>query len=417
MLRWTNFLQGNILLRVTGAFPERFLNLCAQERIQFWAVQWPDGQTLLLRAVRRQEGKLNRLAQRAQCRMEVVERAGLPTLLWQVRRRYALLLGLALSLCAVGVLSQFILTVEVEGNESVSAQEILSVMKALGVRPGAYAPEIEENIVCAQALLELPELSWISVNIHGVRAQVEVREKSAKPEIEDTSTPANVVADASGIITRMEVLSGQAMFQVGDTVVEGEVLVSGVIELEGPVYREIDLGTLTVHAAATVYARTWRTLTAQAPLESGEKGYTGRSVSRWSLNFFSLRLQFYKNSGISYDMYDKIKETHSLTLGVGLPLSITRETLREYTVQAADADADAASTQLRQELEQRLEQILADREGEILETSFSETRQNGLLTVTLTAQCSEKIGVTQTFEGQLGHSLDRESREDGEQAH
>ncbi|MCC8120530.1 MAG: sporulation protein YqfD, partial [Oscillospiraceae bacterium] len=223
MLRWTNFLQGNILLKVTGAFPERFLNLCAQERIQFWAVQWPDGQTLLLRAVRRQEGKLNRLAQRAQCRMEVVERAGLPTLLWQVRRRYALLLGLALSLCAVGVLSQFILTVEVEGNESVSAQEILSVMKALGVRPGAYAPEIEENIVCAQALLELPELSWISVNIHGVRAQVEVREKRAKPEIEDTTTPANVVADASGIITRMEVLSGQAMFQVGDTVVEGEV--------------------------------------------------------------------------------------------------------------------------------------------------------------------------------------------------
>ncbi|MCD8330943.1 MAG: sporulation protein YqfD [Oscillospiraceae bacterium] len=156
-------------------------------------------------------------------------------------------------------------------------------------------------------------------------------------------------------------------------------------------------------------------MTAQAPLQSGEKGYTGRSVSRWSLNFFSLRLQFYKNSGISYDMYDKIKETHPLTLGVGLPLSVTRETLREYTAQAADVDADAACAQLQQGLERRLEQILADREGEILETSFSETRQDGLLTVTLTAQCSERIGVTQTFEGQLGHSLDQESREDGGQ--
>lgn len=410
MLKWTNFLQGNILLEVTGAFPERFLNLCAQERIQFWAVQWPDGQTLRLRAVRRQEGKIKRLARRAQCQMRVVERAGLPALLWRVRRRYALLLGLALSLCAVGVLSQFILTVEVEGNESVSAQEILSVMKALGVRPGAYAPGIEENIVCAQALLELSELSWISVNIQGVRAQVEVRERTAKPEIEDTSTPANVVADVSGVITRMEVLSGQALFQVGDTVAQGEVIVSGVIELEGPAYSEIDLGTLTVHAAATIYARTWRTLTAQTPLQSGEKSYTGRAVSNWSLNFFSLRLQFYKNSGISYAMYDKIKETYPLSLGVGLPVSVTRETLREYTVSNTVADGDAA--ELEQRLLQRLEQILADREGEILKTSFSETRQNGLLTVTLTAQCSEKIGVTQTFEGQLGHSLDRESRED-----
>ncbi len=410
MLKWTNFLQGNILLEVTGAFPERFLNLCAQERIQFWAVQWPDSQTLRLRAVRRQEGKIKRLARRAQCQMRVVERAGLPALLWRVRRRYALLLGLALSLCAVGVLSQFILTVEVEGNESVSAQEILSVMKALGVRPGAYAPGIEENIVCAQALLELPELSWISVNIQGVRAQVEVRERTAKPEIEDTSTPANVVADVSGVITRMEVLSGQALFQVGDTVAQGEVIVSGVIELEGPAYSEIDLGTLTVHAAATIYARTWRTLTAQAPLQSGEKSYTGRAVSHWSLNFFSLRLQFYKNSGISYAMYDKIKESYPLSLGVGLPVSVTRETLREYTVSNTNADGDAA--ELEQRLLQRLEQILADREGEILKTSFSETRQDGLLTVTLTAQCSEKIGVTQTFEGQLGHSLDRESRED-----
>ncbi|MCD8375613.1 MAG: sporulation protein YqfD [Oscillospiraceae bacterium] len=410
MLKWTNFLQGNILLEATGTFPERFLNLCAQERVQFWAVQWPDGQTLRLRAVRRQEGKIKKLARRAQCQLTVVERAGLPPLLWKLRRRYALLLGLALSLCAVGVLSQFILTVEVEGNEAVSSQEILSVMKALGVRPGAYAPGIEENIVCAQALLELPELSWISVNIQGVRAQVEVRERTTRPEIEDTSTPANVVADVSGIITRMEVLSGQAMFQVGDTVAEGEVIVSGVIQLEGPAYSEIDLGTLTVHAAATVYARTWRTLTAEAPLQSGEKSYTGRATSRWSLNFFSLRVQFYKNSGISYVMYDKIKETYPLTLGIGLPVSLTRETLREYAAAETDTNADAA--ELEQRLLQRLERILEGREGEILEVSFSETRRDGLLTVTLTAQCSEKIGITQTFEGKLGHSLDNEGQED-----
>ena len=31
-----NFLRGSVLFTVTGAFPERFLNLCAQRGVGFW---------------------------------------------------------------------------------------------------------------------------------------------------------------------------------------------------------------------------------------------------------------------------------------------------------------------------------------------------------------------------------------------
>ena len=36
MRRLMNFLRGMVILRLTGPFPERLINLCAQEGIDFW---------------------------------------------------------------------------------------------------------------------------------------------------------------------------------------------------------------------------------------------------------------------------------------------------------------------------------------------------------------------------------------------
>lgn len=74
------------------------------------------------------------------CEIDVQAHAGVPFFLARFRRRYALLLGLALSLCTVGVLSQFILTVDVQGNENIPTAVILEEMKRLGVRPARTAP-------------------------------------------------------------------------------------------------------------------------------------------------------------------------------------------------------------------------------------------------------------------------------------
>jgi similar to stage IV sporulation protein len=393
-----------VCLEVAGAFPERFVNLCAQEGVGFWALEWLDDATLRLCLPGRELRRAQALARRVQCQTTVRSRRGLPFFLVRFRRRYALLLGLFLSLCAVGVLSQFVLTVDVQGNETVSTGAILEEMRRLGVRPGAYGPGINENLVCSQALLDLEDLAWISVNLHGVRAEVLVRERESKPEIVDESIPADIVAAGSGLVTHIEPLSGEALVQEGDTVVEGEVLIRGVVDLKEPKYSEIDLGTLTVRAAGKVYARTWRTLTAAIPLRADVKEYTGGRSTRWSLTVFGHRLQFYKNGGISYDRYDKIKTDHILTLPVvgQLPLILRQETAREYDLVEAAIDADAGEELLRQQLEQRLNALLEQNEGQVVQTQYTAVRRDGLLTVTLEAECSEQIGKTVEREGKIG---------------
>ena len=191
-----NLLRGSVRLEVSGAFPERFLNLCAQKAVAFWAVEWPEDHVLRLTVAWQDRKGLDELAQRTGCTVAEAERKGVPPFLIRFRKRYALLAGLALALAAVCFLSRFVLVVEVEGNETVPTQVILTELRRAGLRPGAYGPGLATREISNEALLRLEDLSWMAVNLHGIRAQVVVREKVAKPEIVDRSQLGDIVASS-----------------------------------------------------------------------------------------------------------------------------------------------------------------------------------------------------------------------------
>ena len=48
MQKIINFFRGSVLYTVTGAFPERFLNLCAPNAVPFWGLDLLDDHTLRL---------------------------------------------------------------------------------------------------------------------------------------------------------------------------------------------------------------------------------------------------------------------------------------------------------------------------------------------------------------------------------
>lgn len=406
MQKIINFFRGSVLYTVTGAFPERFLNLCAQNAVAFWGLEWLDDHTLRLCFARKDAKKARTLAEKVMCEAKAARRAGVPFFLAKFRRRYAFLAGLALAVAAVCVLSRFILTIEVTGNRAVSTAVILSELNRQGVRVGAYGPSIDEKVVSQEALLRIPALSWMAVNLHGTRAEVIVREKVPKPDIVDRTVPSHVVSAATGIITHMEVLEGQPLFQEGDTVLAGEILISGVIDVPEPQYADTDLGTRITHAMGNVWARTWRTLEARIPLEAQVKRYTGEDVTRYSLGILDRRLNFYGNSGISLDKYDKITSSHSLTLPGGrvMPLVLRVERYRGYATEPVALDAEAARTLLEERLLERLDGLVGE-DGEVLRTDFTVREENGILVVTLLAECREQIGRVVEFEGQVGHIL------------
>lgn len=388
-----NFIRGMVCVRLTGLFPERIVNLCAQAGIEFWAMEWLDGHTVRFTTRRSTLGLLEELAEKAGCEVERESSRGLPDFLGRFRTRYAFLVGLVFALCAVSVLSRFVLTVEVSGNERVPTAVILSQLRRLGVRPGAYGPALERKQLAQEALVELKDLSWMAINLHGTRVEVIVREAVKEPERMDESGWFDIVAQADGIITHIEPEQGDAAVEEGAVVAKGDVLISGTVTLEPPQYSETPTRYYQTHARGRVWARTWRTLTAAIPVQAEGKDYTGAEKSVWSVNFLGRRMKIFGNAGISWPMYDKITTVRPAVLPGGreLPLALHRETFREYRSRTVEVDRTAAQSLLEEQLQKRLTSLIGE-DGEVESVRFSARVAGGQLEVTLTAQCLEEIG-------------------------
>ena len=388
------WLLGSVSAVADGSNPEEFLNRCAALGADLWTMERMEEGGLRVTAAGRTLPLLRRAAAESGCTLSNIRRSGLPYFLFGLRHRYALLAGLLLCLGTLAVGSKVVLDIEVIGNETLSDREILCQLRLCGLGIGSYGPSVPVREVENRMLRTMDGLDFCSLTFYGPRAVVSVREAEEKPEIEDDTRPADVVSVTGGIITHMEPWSGDALFQEGDAVLKGEVLISGIMTMDPPSYTEQDLGTMTVRASGRVLAQTWRTLEAQAGLTAPGKVYTGRETRRYSLNLMGRRVNFYENSGISYGKYDRMTQIKTWApLGDrGLPILWQRETIREYETAPLPLDPEQIETMLKE----RLAETLAARldEGKILRQDFQSRREGDTLTVTLLAQCSEQIGRT-----------------------
>ena len=189
-----NRMQGQVRLRVEAAFPERVLNLCGARHLSFWDVEWESATVFTCRMGRRDSRVLRQAVREMDCTVTVIGREGAPYFLLRFRRRYALLAGVALCLVLFAIGSRTVLTIEVTGNETVTREEIISQLRLCGVSVGTYGPGIPIREVENRMMMAMDALSYFSLNLHGTRAEVIVREGDPAPEIRAETVPTDVVS-------------------------------------------------------------------------------------------------------------------------------------------------------------------------------------------------------------------------------
>ena len=185
--------------------------------------------------------------------------------------------------------------------------------------------------------------------------------------------------------SEVRALDGVAAVLPGTSVTQGQLLISGVEDLD-------TFGARVLAGMGKVQARTWYTLTTDIPLTGAEKQYTGREKTAHSLIFGKQRLKFFSNGSIEGAKYDKItKRTSWSALGIPLPVTLVTETYRFY--ETAPAALEAAQAE---ELGERIltEQLrpMVEPYGTISSTLCSSKQRGDTLTVTLLAECVEEIG-------------------------
>ena len=383
--RMVNLLKGEVTGRVESGFPERVLNLCAEYGVAFWDLCWESPVAFTFTMTRRDWKRLRRLTRHIDCEMAAVRWRGTPFFLG--RMRYRVGLWVTLLACTVGLFfgSFFIWDFEIEGNVNVSQQEILRALEKHGVGFGTYGFSVDSPELRNYILLEIPELSYIAVNVNGCRAYVQVRERIFAPEIIDKKKAGNTIAAKDALVTAVQPWDGEKQVLPGTMVKEGQLLISGVVENDFA-------GARYLRGMGKVYGRTWYHLQCRVPLTVQEKSYTGEEKVQRALLVGKKRINLYIGSSILGDTCDKITNWNKWELpgGVALPVTMVTETLRPYELTGRQRSGKEALALAEEVLDARLAGYLE--EGEILSREVTSEVVDGDLVVTLSAECQEQIG-------------------------
>ena len=246
--------------RVSGAMPAAFLNQCAGRGVSLLSAETDgDPYTLRIRLRSRDLRRAERAARKSQCTLETLASGGAPRLGAKLLRRALAAAGLLLVFLLLAWSKLYIWEIDVTGNETVSTGRILDGLRECGVDAGSFWPGITSDNLRSELLMELPELAWATVNIHGSRAEVIVRERVPKPEIWYANTPVDVVAAKTGFVTEVRALNGTALVRPGSAVTAGETLISSAAD------RLISSSSASATAMSPPTASSTTTATASSP--------------------------------------------------------------------------------------------------------------------------------------------------------
>ena len=387
----TELLRGYVRVRVESVWPERVLNLCAARGIALREPEWTSANELRFSVARRDFRAFRKALGNTDAQWSLERRAGAPYFFARFRRRYALLAGFAALAALLIVNSLFIWDFEVSGNDTVPDEKILRVLSDCGVHRGTFVHSFRSQDLCNHALLELPELSWLTVNVRGCRAYVVVRERELPPEIVNHRSPTNIVSGRAALVTRVLALDGRAMVQKGAVVQKGQLLISGVAEIDDVM--QPSASTRFLAGRGEVWGRTWHEMSVKIPLTYEAKCYTGAEKHEYALLWGEKRLKFQKDSsniGVNCDKI--INQTKWRLFGtIALPVTWEEETYLPYETCSFTRTREQAEAMGRSVLEAQLAALLGET-GSVTSAQFTVKQQGQTLTVTMSAECLEQIG-------------------------
>lgn len=281
MIQILRLIKGYVEFCAEGGFPERFINLCNLRGINLWNVK-NDGVKVVAFTTEQEFRELKSPAENSGMTLKIIKSRGLKTFAKRHKWRCGAVLGIFLAFCFWIFMSGFIWEIEVLATEGVNVEDFTESLADLGVKIGARKSKIDIIQVQNQLMNEYSELLWVSLNIFGGKAQVEMSEFIEQKEITDTETPVNIVARKKGEIVLVKGYNGVNAVKEGDNVTKGTLLISGVV-------KNFDGSEYFTHAKGEIFAKTKNKEKAICPYKD-KNLTTVKKECRYYLYAFSLKI-------------------------------------------------------------------------------------------------------------------------------
>ena len=278
IIRW---IKGYVTFNGKGKYPERFINSAANESLQMWNVKGAESSVTGIMTAESYKRILN-VSRSSGVSTRIVSRHGLPFVINRNKNRGGLLIGAICFLLIIKLLSLFVWNVEIRGNSALSESFIKQVLSETGIRIGSFRPSIDIDRAERNAMINLSNVSWLSLNIIGTTVYVDITESAVMPDVIDNEMPCNIKAACDSKIIRIDIGRGTAEVVNGDYVTQGQLLISGVVE--------DTMGNSTLqHAKAAIYAETKQKIEVDIPVNFTQVIPDNEVKVRKKLDFMGLK--------------------------------------------------------------------------------------------------------------------------------
>jgi Putative stage IV sporulation protein YqfD. len=365
MVKLIYFFYGYYKIEADKNRAVELINIMKRYNIEYWGLKYSLEGDLNFKILLSEYKKLLNILDKTDCMVYIVYEKGLPYYIRRYKKRLGIPVGILIFIVMLWLSTLFIWDIEVKGNYSESDEQIIERLNELGCGVGSFIPSIDFERLCNSYILKYDDASWISVNLNGTVANVEMREELRAEPKDDDNRPRNLIAKCDGYIESYQVTSGKRMVEVSTVVRKGDLLISGIAEYKNG--REV-----LVKAVGLVNAVTNRNFEVNIPLNYTRKTYTGVSDIKKSVKLFGKNINFYINNETFIENYDKIVDVNRIILFgvIKLPVIIQTDTYNEYCYapwELTEAEAE----------------ILAEREMSAL--LFKELKHADILEQTVTA--------------------------------
>ena len=377
-------IAGMLDVELTSAEPEMALYAINAAGIEIFKMRQVSELTCCFRISRINFSELEAICKKRGEKLRILRKSGIYWTSKALLVRPVLMIGILFLFAVVLFLPTRIFFVRIEGNKAVPSQKILAAAEECGIGIGASRREVRSEKVKNALLSSVPELQWAGVNTSGCVATISVRERTDTNTEKDTREVTNIVAARDGFILSGTVTQGHGVYQVGQSVKAGQILISG--------YTDCGICIRATRSEGEIVAQTKRKIEAITPSTYDQRGEMQSVRRKISLIYRKKRINLWKDSGISDASCGRMYEEYYITLpgGFRLPIALCVEEFTRYEgieISAAEEQAEAELKAFARSY--LLQQMVA---GKILSGIQSISAENGVYVLTGDYACVEMIG-------------------------
>lgn len=297
--------------------------------------------------------------------------------------RIGLIIGAIMLILCVYASSKIVWNINVIGNKTVSDDEILLELKAAGFEEGSLVPNIDFDKLHNKVLKNTKNLSWISINMDGNVANVQVKEKENNQAIEEGGY-SNIVAKNDGQIVSIIIKNGKKVVGLKEVVKKGQLLISGVLDSQSEGVRYVD-------SSGIILAEVSKNIDIKIPLKQTVLEKSGHYQEESILKIFNSNIFFLRKCRNLYNEYDTIKIRNSpICFGIqNLPIEFTTIRYREINEKEVEYTKEEAVELALKQLRYELDSVLKD--AEIVSKNIKTTFDGECVFLNCSLICIEDI--------------------------